>query len=53
MEDWLYDEGEDVTKSVYAEKLAELKQTGSAVELRFAEAQVGSGDWARGSIEDV
>lgn len=28
MEDWLYEEGEDTTKSVYIAKLEELKKTG-------------------------
>ena len=37
MEEWLYDEGEDVTKSVYAAKLDELKQTGGPIEARHDE----------------
>ncbi|GFR48872.1 hypothetical protein Agub_g10723 [Astrephomene gubernaculifera] len=39
MEDWLYDEGEDTTKSVYIAKLEELKAKGGPVERRFAEDQ--------------
>lgn len=39
LQDWLYDEGEDVAKSVYIEKLEELKKLGSAVELRYREAE--------------
>ncbi|GIL79849.1 hypothetical protein Vretimale_12448 [Volvox reticuliferus] len=39
MEDWLYDEGEDTTKSVYIAKLEELKAQGAAVERRYAEDQ--------------
>ena len=39
VEDWLYDEGEDVTKSVYIAKLEELKKTGGPIELRFEEDQ--------------
>eukprot|EP00798_Chlamydomonas_sp_ICE-L_P031136 gene31136-6275_t len=38
MEDWLYDEGEDVQKSVYVAKLDELKAQSAAVELRSEEA---------------
>jgi len=34
-EDWLYEEGEDETKSVYLDKLAELKTTGQPVVDRF------------------
>ena len=37
-EDWLYDEGEDVARSVYAAKLAELKAIGGPIEARAAEA---------------
>lgn len=37
-EDWLYDEGEDVARSVYAAKLDELKGLGGPVESRAAEA---------------
>ena len=37
-EDWLYDEGEDVARSVYVAKLAELKALGGPVEARAAEA---------------
>jgi hypothetical protein len=39
VEDWLYDEGEDVTKSVYIAKLEELKKTGGPIELRHDEDQ--------------
>jgi heat shock protein 4 len=37
MEDWLYDEGEDETKSVYVAKLAELKAKGDPIQARAAE----------------
>lgn len=37
MEDWLYDEGEDETKSVYVAKLAELKAKGGPIQARAAE----------------
>lgn len=40
VEDWLYDEGEDCTKSVYIAKLEELKKFGGPVEERLAEEQV-------------
>mmetsp|Transcript_35159 Transcript_35159/g.52268 ORF Transcript_35159/g.52268 Transcript_35159/m.52268 type:complete len:819 (-) Transcript_35159:144-2600(-) len=36
-ETWLYDEGFDATKSVYAEKLGELKKIGGPIEARQAE----------------
>ena len=36
VEDWLYEEGEDTTKSVYIDKLVELKAKGAAVEQRCA-----------------
>lgn len=39
VEDWLYDEGEDTTKSVYIAKLEELKAKGVPVERRYAEGQ--------------
>lgn len=39
VEDWLYDEGEDVSKSVYIAKLEELKKTGGPIELRYIEDQ--------------
>ena len=39
VEDWLYDEGEDVTKSVYIAKLDELKKTGGPIEMRYEEDQ--------------
>lgn len=38
-EDWLYDEGEDATKSVYTNKLAELQKIGDPIEHRFKEEQ--------------
>jgi len=38
MEDWLYDEGEDVERQVYLEKLSELKKTGDPVAERFIES---------------
>jgi len=38
-EDWLYDEGEDVAKSVYTGKLDELKSAGKPVEDRYSEAE--------------
>lgn len=37
MEDWLYDEGEDVSREVYLEKLSELKKIGDPVEERYNE----------------
>jgi heat shock 70kDa protein 4 len=39
MENWLYEEGFDATKTVYAEKLSELKALGGPLEKRQAEAQ--------------
>lgn len=45
-EDWLYDEGEDVTKSVYVQKLDELKLLGDPIQERYMEEQnrpVGGG----------
>lgn len=39
IENWLYEEGFDATKSVYAEKLAELKALGGPIESRASEAQ--------------
>jgi len=38
-EDWLYDEGEDVAKSVYTAKLAELTPVGNAADARYQEAE--------------
>ncbi|OZJ04752.1 hypothetical protein BZG36_01799 [Bifiguratus adelaidae] len=38
-EDWLYDEGEDATKSVYSDKLEELRKIGVPVTLRFRDAE--------------
>ena len=39
MENWLYEDGFDATKSVYADKLAELKKLGGPMEVRQQEAQ--------------
>lgn len=39
MEDWLYDEGEDAMKSVYVQKLDELKKTGTPVAEKFRESE--------------
>jgi heat shock protein 4 len=39
MENWLYEDGFDATKKVYAEKLAELKALGDPIEKRQAESQ--------------
>ncbi|RKO96376.1 heat shock protein 70, partial [Caulochytrium protostelioides] len=40
MEDWLYtEEGEEATKSVYAEKLAALKKQGDPIMARFRESE--------------
>jgi heat shock protein 4 len=38
VENWLYEEGFDALKSVYASKLAELKKLGGPIEYRAAEA---------------
>lgn len=38
-ENWLYEDGFDATKSVYAEKLAELKALGTPMEKRRSEAE--------------
>merc|ERR1712232_1105449 len=38
-ENWLYEDGFDAPKSVYAEKLAELRQLGGPIEIRCTEAQ--------------
>jgi heat shock protein 4 len=38
-ENWLYGDGEDVTKSLYAEKLAELRKLGDPIALRGREAE--------------
>ncbi|KAJ1657047.1 adenyl-nucleotide exchange factor sse1 [Dispira simplex] len=38
-EDWLYNEGDSVTKSVYAERLAELRKVGEPVCERFRESE--------------
>jgi heat shock protein 4 len=37
METWLYGEGEEATKSVYSEKLAQLKKMGDPVAARYLE----------------
>eukprot|EP00879_Flechtneria_rotunda_P008105 GHRR01008489.1.p1 GENE.GHRR01008489.1~~GHRR01008489.1.p1 ORF type:complete len:469 (+),score=257.62 GHRR01008489.1:1526-2932(+) len=37
MEDWLYDEGEDETKSTYVNKLEELRAKGDPIEARAAD----------------
>lgn len=47
IEDWLYDEGEDCSKSVYIAKLEELKAKGAAVEQRWARAPFGGGAGGR------
>ncbi|KAJ3070834.1 adenyl-nucleotide exchange factor sse1 [Podochytrium sp. JEL0797] len=39
MEDWLYGDGEDATKSVYVEKLAGLKKQGDPVAARYLESE--------------
>lgn len=39
IENWLYEEGFDAIKSVYAEKLQELKSIGGPLEKRYEEAQ--------------
>ena len=39
MENWLYEDGFDATKSVYGNKLAELKKLGGPLEQRYEEAQ--------------
>ncbi|CAG8522839.1 5513_t:CDS:2 [Paraglomus occultum] len=38
-EDWLYDEGEDSTKSVYVQKLEDLKKYGSPIVERYRESE--------------
>merc|ERR1712137_24201 len=38
-ENWLYEDGFDATKSVYAGKLADLKKLGGPIEARASEAQ--------------
>lgn len=42
-QDWLYDEGEDETKSVYTQKLEELLRLGSPIEQREKEANLRPG----------
>ena len=37
-EDWLYEDGENQTKSVYTAKLEELKKMGDPIELRLSES---------------
>eukprot|EP00980_Cylindrotheca_fusiformis_P001438 scaffold345_cov134-Cylindrotheca_fusiformis.AAC.49 len=39
VENWLYEDGFDATKSVYASKLAELKKIGGPIEFRASEAE--------------
>jgi heat shock protein 4 len=39
MEDWLYNEGEDATKSLYVEKLTGLKKVGDPVAYRYLERE--------------
>ncbi|KAJ3087232.1 adenyl-nucleotide exchange factor sse1 [Quaeritorhiza haematococci] len=40
MEDWLYtEEGEEATKSVYVEKLTQLRKTGDPIGMRYREAE--------------
>jgi len=43
MENWLYEDGFDATKSVYAEKLQELTQVGGPIEVRQSESQTRPG----------
>lgn len=43
IENWLYEDGFDATKSVYADKLAELKAIGGPIEMRSSEAQARPG----------
>uniref|UniRef100_A0A8C5QBW7 Heat shock protein 105 kDa n=1 Tax=Leptobrachium leishanense TaxID=445787 RepID=A0A8C5QBW7_9ANUR len=38
-EDWLYEDGEDQPKSVYVEKLGELKKLGAPIQSRYREAE--------------
>jgi len=38
-EEWLYGEGEDTTKSVYVERLEELKKVGNPIAIRATEAE--------------
>jgi len=39
LEDWLYNEGEDETKSVYVEKISQIKKLGEPIILRKKEAE--------------
>ncbi|KAJ3293699.1 adenyl-nucleotide exchange factor sse1 [Borealophlyctis nickersoniae] len=39
MEEWLYGEGEEQTKSVYIEKLQELRKLGDPIKRRYLEAE--------------
>jgi heat shock protein 4 len=39
MEEWLYGEGEDATKSLYVEKLSDLKKVGDPVAYRYLERE--------------
>jgi len=47
MEDWLYEDGEDESKSVYVAKLAELQKVGQPIQERFNEKE------ARGPAMDA
>ncbi|XP_075448268.1 heat shock protein 105 kDa isoform X2 [Ascaphus truei] len=38
-ENWLYEDGEDQTKPVYADKLDELKKLGNPIQVRYREAE--------------
>nr|XP_008102922.1 PREDICTED: heat shock 70 kDa protein 4 isoform X2 [Anolis carolinensis] len=38
-ENWLYEEGEDQSKQVYIDKLAELKAVGNPIQVRFQESE--------------
>ncbi|KAM6953059.1 heat shock 70 kDa protein 4b [Lycodopsis pacificus] len=39
-ENWLYEDGEDQSKQVYIDKLAELKKLGQPIQERYTEAEV-------------
>ncbi|KAL3944996.1 MAG: hypothetical protein SGBAC_000916 [Bacillariaceae sp.] len=53
VDNWLYEDGYDATKSVYAAKLAELKKIGGPIEARATEAEGRPGAVAaiQGNIE--
>lgn len=40
MENWLYEEGEEVNRQVYQDKLAELKTKGEPIQTRKIEAEL-------------